>query len=527
MSRKILRCALYTRKSSDEGLDQEFNSLDAQREACEAYVKSQAAEGWKALHTHYDDGGFSGGSMERPGLKALLADIEAGKIDVIVVYKIDRLTRSLADFARMVELFDKHEVSFVSVTQSFNTTSSMGRLTLNVLLSFAQFEREVTGERIRDKIAASKAKGMWMGGTLPLGYDLPNDKSRTLVVNEAEAETVRLIFTQYLKIGAVHKLEKWLEEHDIRSKQRTTAAGKVVGGIVFGRSALYHLLRNHTYLGLIRHKDVLHPGNHPGIIDRKLFDKVQAKLDDGVRRSAERRNLVERGPLSGRIFDAEGRPMSPTYSKGKKGVHYRYYVSTTLQQGKDKKADKDSTLIERVPAKTLENQLSILLERIAPNAPGEVLDRPKRIDIHRDAVHIVLKRDMCAGIQGRLTEHEVLVDDAEDPSHLRVIASIRIRNRRGTTEVVQGKGPKINRDPVLIGALQRAHAMIEFDSNRLPRCINVPHTQYGRRLIRLALLAPDLQKMILAGRQPVGLNLDQLMSPPLPADWTEQRKLFA
>jgi DNA invertase Pin-like site-specific DNA recombinase len=243
-NRKTLRCALYTRKSSDEGLDQEFNSLHAQREACEAYVISQTHEGWRMLPTRYDDGGYSGGTMNRPGLQHLLADIAAGKVDVVVVYKIDRLTRSLADFARMVELFDKHGVSFVSVTQSFNTTSSMGRLTLNVLLSFAQFEREVTAERIRDRIGASKAKGMWMGGVPPLGYDLPSDKSRTLVLNEEEAETVGLIFRQYLKLGSVHELEGWLKQENIVSKRRESAAGNIIGGVPFSRGALYHLLKN-------------------------------------------------------------------------------------------------------------------------------------------------------------------------------------------------------------------------------------------------------------------------------------------
>ena len=243
MSRRYVRCALYTRKSTSEGLDQAFNSLDAQREACAAYVKSQASEGWRALDARYDDGGVSGATMERPALVRLISDIEAGRIDVVVVYKIDRLTRSLADFARIIEIFDRQSVSFVSVTQSFNTTSSMGRLTLNVLLSFAQFEREVTGERIRDKIAASKAKGMWMGGTPPLGYDAPRDARRVLVVNADEAETVRTIFQTYLALGSVHALERWLAARGIRSKRRRTRSGKEIGGRPFSRGALFHLLK--------------------------------------------------------------------------------------------------------------------------------------------------------------------------------------------------------------------------------------------------------------------------------------------
>ena len=250
-----VRCAIYTRKSSDEGLEQGFNSLDAQREAGEAYVLSQASEGWRALPTLYDDGGFSGGTIERPALQRLLADVDAGLVDVIVVYKIDRLTRSLTDFARIVERFDANSVSFVSVTQAFNTTSSMGRLTLNVLLSFAQFEREVTGDRIRDKIAASKAKGLWMGGTVPLGYDLPDPGNRVLRVNEGEAQTVRHIFARYLELGSVNALARALDVGGIVSKARVTAKDRAIGGLPFSRGALFHLLRSQTYRGRIVHRD--------------------------------------------------------------------------------------------------------------------------------------------------------------------------------------------------------------------------------------------------------------------------------
>lgn len=302
------RCALYTRKSSDEGLDQEFNSLDAQREACAAYVKSQSGEGWKALPDHYDDGGFSGGTMERPALRGLMADVVAGKIDIVVVYKIDRLSRSLADFVRMVETFDRHDVSFVSVTQSFNTTSSMGRLTLNILLSFAQFEREVTGERIRDKIAASKKKGMWMGGHLPLGYDLPAPGSRSLVVNPGEARTVRHIFTLYRDLGSVHALEQRLREDGIVSKRRETRAGKITGGQPFSRGALFYLLRNRTYLGKIPHHDISHPGLHSAIVDPALFATVQDQMDTNARRRGATRSKVAQSPLTGRLFDVDGQP---------------------------------------------------------------------------------------------------------------------------------------------------------------------------------------------------------------------------
>jgi site-specific DNA recombinase len=270
-SDKRVRCAVYTRKSSEEGLDQSFNSLHAQREACEAYVLSQKNEGWEVITTEYDDGGFSGGNMERPGLKKLLADIAMKRIDTVVVYKVDRLTRSLADFAKIVEQFDGQGVSFVSVTQQFNTTSSMGRLTLNVLLSFAQFEREVTGERIRDKIAASKKKGMWMGGAIPLGYDL---QDRLLVINEAEADKVREIYRRYLELGCVSRLQQHLEADGIRSKKRLSKIGNVTGDSIFSRGSLYELLQNPLYLGKVRHKDKVYPGQHEAIVDRAVAEKV-------------------------------------------------------------------------------------------------------------------------------------------------------------------------------------------------------------------------------------------------------------
>ena len=274
-----VRCAIYTRKSSEEGLEQEFNSLDAQREACEVYVRSQRHEGWSVLPQPYDDPGFSGGSMERPALKRLLADIVARRIDVVVVYKVDRLTRSFADFAKIVEVFDANAVSFVSITQAFNTTTSMGRLTLNVLLSFAQFEREVTGERIRDKIAASKKKGLWMGGQPALGYDV---KDRKLIMNEVEAETVRMIFRRYLELGSVRELKASLDAEGVVSKRRTAADGSAYGGHAFSRGALYQMLQNRVYCGEIVHKGASYPGEHPAIVDEDLWLKVQHKLKDNT-----------------------------------------------------------------------------------------------------------------------------------------------------------------------------------------------------------------------------------------------------
>jgi len=330
---KTLRCAIYTRVSTDQGLDQEFNSLDAQREAAQAFVKSQAHEGWKLIRDRYDDGGFSGGSMDRPALQKLLADIKARRIDTIVVYKVDRFTRSLADFAKLVELFDEHGVSFVSVTQSFNTTTSMGRLTLNVLLSFAQFEREVTGERMRDKIAASKKKGMWVGGVVPLGYEV---KDKKLIVDEAEAATVRLIYERYLALGSLPALQRELRAGGVVTRRRTQASGKTIGGTALTNGPLAYMLRNRMYLGEINHRDQSYPGEHRPILDKALFDAVQAKLDEN-RGARTLKNERSQALLLGKLYDDRGNRMTPSYAI-KKGVRYRYYVSCVLAQGRKDEA---------------------------------------------------------------------------------------------------------------------------------------------------------------------------------------------
>jgi site-specific DNA recombinase len=325
----VRRCAVYTRKSSEEGLEQDFNSLHAQREACEAFIKSQAGEGWRLIKAAYGDGGLSGGTMERPALQRLMADIDQGLIDVVVVYKVDRLTRSLTDFAKMVEVFDARGVSFVAVTQQFNTTTSMGRLTLNVLLSFAQFEREVTGERIRDKIAASKQKGMWMGGLVPLGYEV---HERRLIVNASEAETVREIFGRYLELGCVRLLMEELNRRGIRSKVRVARNGKTSGGNSFFSGALYVLLSNPIYIGEIRHKDVRHPGLHEPIVDRELWDKTQRSLRSQAVRGASRVTKSAPSPLTRKLFDESGQSLTPSHAiKGER--RYRYYVSRSLIKG--------------------------------------------------------------------------------------------------------------------------------------------------------------------------------------------------
>ena len=320
---RTTRCAIYTRKSTEDGLEQEFNSLDAQREACAAYVLSQRHEGWVLVPGLYDDGGFSGGTLERPGLRALLEEVRANRIDVIVVYKVDRLTRSLADFAKIVETLDAANASFVSVTQAFNTTTSMGRLTLNVLLSFAQFEREVTGERIRDKIAASKKKGMWMGGVVPLGYDV---KDRKLVANEGEAKQVRHMFERYLALGTVVALHEELVARGVVSKLRTSAGGRRTGGIHFTHGALCHLIQNRTYVGEVHHRGQHYPGEHTGIIDPDLFELAQRQHGENRVARKHGRNIIDPSLLTGLLFDSVGRRMTPKHAcKGSR--RYRYDLS--------------------------------------------------------------------------------------------------------------------------------------------------------------------------------------------------------
>ena len=354
---KKLRCAIYTRKSTDEGLEQSFNSLDAQREACNAYILSQAGEGWSAVKDHYDDGGFSGGSMDRPAIKQLLGDVEAGRVDVVVVYKVDRLTRSLADFARIVEILDKAGASFVSVTQAFNTTTSMGRLTLNVLLSFAQFEREVTGERIRDKIAQSKARGMWMGGHPPLGYDV---RDRALHINEAEATIVRSIFERYLESRSVYALRDSLNNDGVRSKARTSRSGKHHGGLLFTHGALYHLLANRVYVGDIVHRGICHRGQHKPIVPPEIFEAVQQKLQGkALGLAPEMPRKGHTAMLLGKLFDDSGSPMTSAHAnKGQR--RYLYYVSTAHTQ--------------RKPAGTLRRASAPRLEELVTTMVTPVLD---------------------------------------------------------------------------------------------------------------------------------------------------------
>ncbi len=529
----VRRCAIYTRKSSEEGLEQSFNSLHAQREACEAYVKSQTHEGWRVLAQPYDDGGFSGGSMERPSLVALLSDVEGGKVDVVVVYKVDRLTRSLTDFARIVETFDRHKVSFVSVTQAFNTTTSMGRLTLNVLLSFAQFEREVTGERIRDKIAASKAKGMWMGGNLPLGYDRQDN---TLVINTVEAAQVKTIFERYLVLGSVDVLRQELAAGGIRSKSRTTRIGKMIGGAVFSRGALYHLLTNLHYRGLIRHKDQHHAGLHPAIIDETLFEAVQRRL--AAQRVARGRHSVRAAParLTGRIVSEGGAPFTPSFSYGRGGRLYRYYVAERLVDAHSAQDDR----LHRLPAEALEALIHETLARLAgqPGATWSDLDALLvTIEVKPQETHLILDAKALFGpehpefawdrLRERLALGEQAVIEAKHSSRLRIRLPRPLRFRGGKswrdggsdTEVT----PTARPDPHLVAGLRKAHAVlaeqgIDVSSRRFAVDAQAPSQSYQRKLCLLALLAPNLQRSILEGRVPRHVILQNLLScdaPPL------------
>ena len=395
---KLLRCAIYTRVSSDQRLEQDFNSLDAQREAAEAYIKSQSHEGWRLRRHRYDDGGFSGGSMERPALSRLLADIRAGHIDVVVVYKVDRLTRSLADFAKLVELFDTQSVSFVSVTQSFNTTSSMGRLTLNVLLSFAQFEREVTGERIRDKIAASKRKGLWMGGVVPMGYRLDN---RKLVIDEEETATVKRIFQRYLALRSITKLQAELRLDGVRTRTRVLASGRILGNVHLTNGPLAYILRNRMYLGEINHRGKSFLAEHEPIIEKEVFDAVQDILNENPNRHDTSYNRSE-ALLVGLLFDDRGNRMSPSHAK-KKGVRYNYYVSTPAIQGRKQ----DSGSVCRVPASAVEEAVTDALRARSrlvklPDLPdGQSRERLVRvvqsIELRTDRILIKMRAGDSAG----------------------------------------------------------------------------------------------------------------------------------
>ncbi|MGE0773806.1 MAG: recombinase family protein [Sphingomonadaceae bacterium] len=538
-----LRCAIYTRKSSEEGLEQNFNSLDAQREACEAYILSQAGEGWQLVPTAYDDGGFSGGNMERPGLVRLLADVDAGKVDVILVYKVDRLTRSLMDFARIVERLDARNISFVSVTQAFSTTSSMGRLTLNVLLSFAQFEREVTGERIRDKIAASKAKGIWMGGGVPLGYDLGD---RRLIVNDQEAATVRHIYTRYLELKSVPALAKELQASGITSKRRTSRSGREIGGLPFRLGALYHVLQNSLYLGEVVHRDLVHEGEHDAIISRELFDAVQALLTENRSQRRDHPTRAAGCPLTGIIVDAEAVPMSPSFGYGRASRYYRYYVSASVLPGRGPVPQRRD-IIRRVPAPALEalvlNKASMLLDCNETIEWAELRSILNRVEIREASVHLLFDgstmldpHESAVAATGRLAQRTAIGDQLaiDADGLLRLICDGRPVFRGGRIwrrDADEPSNDKRGSEPALIMLLKAAHAMLaRYKASPLDLSIHhdaeAPVGQRDRRLMAVGMLAPDIQRAILERRAPARLTAKHLLGGDLPIAWEEQRKLL-
>lgn len=524
---KTVRCAIYTRVSSDSGLEQDFNSLDAQHEASQAYIKSQAHAGWTLIRTRYDDGGYSGGSTERPALQRLLEDVKARRVDIIVVYKVDRLTRSLADFAKLVELFDAQGVSFVSVTQQFNTTTSMGRLTLNVLLSFAQFEREVTSERIRDKVAASKRKGLWVGGNVCLRYAAVD---RKVVVLPDEAETVRHIFDAYARLGSLSEVQKELRKRGIVSKRRTLKDGRKVGGIDFSTASLANLLHNRFYIGEVDYKGEILKGPQEPILDRPLFEQVQEKLA-AQRIKRVRTNAKGNSLLTGRIFDDRGNGMTPTYAV-KNGVHYRYYISTPLLHGKSDIAGS----VSRVPAPDVEDTivkaLREQLEIRAPEDDGTLLQTyVDRVEIQANRLVVTLKpetiRPPSAARNGK----------GKSAATLMHIPWTKPPAKRGREIVLpagvsreETKPIKAARRAKLIASIAKGRRWLdELVSGRTKNPEEIADRERCsvrkvNMIISLAFLAPDLIKLAVDGTLPRGITLSRLYEPW--NDWREQFRAF-
>lgn len=554
---KSIRCAIYTRKSSEEGLEQDFNSLDAQYLACSAYVASQASEGWSLLSQRYDDGGISGGTLERPALQRLLADIAAGRIDIVVVYKVDRLTRSLLDFSKLVEALDKAGTSFVSITQSFNTTTSMGRLTLNMLLSFAQFEREVTAERIRDKVAASKARGMWMGGRPPLGYE---PHGRTLIIVDEHAELVRHIFRRYLELGTVRNLCDELRRSGMTKPVRLSRSGKAHGGSAFGRGELSALLCNPIYIGRIRHKDAVHQGLHPAIIEAPLWEAVQVQLGENRTGNQHIRSAVHRNLLAGKLFDNRGQPLLASHAS--KGVQrYRYYVSRDLQRSDDAPGDG-----LRIPAGEIEKLVCArlaalfddpmaLMEQLALAAPSpnsiptivaacretaRDLRAPDhtaiadltdaiihKIDITRDSVAIVLNQHNIAA--------RLRIDPPSTEASASVIAIPVTLKRSGVAlrmVLPSGESASSQIDYKLLKSIAIAkqwwQQLLANPHLRIAdlAAMHQVTESWVTRVLRLAFLDPAIVLHLMAGTAPAALDFDALRGPEaLPALWSKQRDL--
>lgn len=556
-----LRCAVYTRKSHEEGLDQDFNSLDAQTEACQAYILSQAGLGWQLREGDYSDAGISGGHMDRPGLKRLIADIEAGLIDVVVVYKVDRLTRSLSDFSRLVETFDHHQVSFVSVTQAFNTTTSMGRLTLNVLLSFAQFEREVTAERIRDKIAASKAKGMWMGGLVPLGY---RSENRKLIIEEGgdhrperwgEAKTIRAIFKLYLKHRSVRQVKDVLDREGVLSKRRVTKTGKVSGGKPFFRGHIYTILKNPIYIGKIVHKGEVFEGEHEAIIDQETWDQTQALLVKNAPNRTTRRNTKSTALLAGLLEDADGHPLVPQACTTR-GVKYHYYVSRRLKTG-----DVDSgwrlrrDTIESTVVNVLKDYLTddlklsqllrldqtdVTTRQTIMKASKEMIGafaKPTQELMHQLVERITLRPDRITiqlskeGLLFHLPVDQGLASWTQ--STISIKQDIVLRRHGQETKLVLGAKdePVCNPDWTLINLIARATLLREqLEMGEITSLVEFAEAQgldasNMNKLVPLGYLAPSIVEDVLEGRQPEHLSSRSLQRmADLPLNWAEQRQ---
>jgi site-specific DNA recombinase len=565
LQKPLVRCAIYTRKSSEEGLEQSFNSLDAQREACAAFITSHRHEGWRLIPTLYDDGGYSGGDMQRPALRQLMNDIAANRVDTIVVYKVDRLTRSLSDFAKIVEALDAHSVSFVSVTQQFNTTTSMGRLTLNILLSFAQFEREVTGERIRDKIAASKRKGMWMGGSIPLGYDV---KHRKLVVNQQEAKVVNEIYRRYLEVGSVSRLKAYLDQQGIKSKQRISPTGKHSGGVHFLRGALYLILQNRTYVGEVLHRNQCYAGEHEAIVPRELWDRVQAQLssDNGGRRTDVRTNSSSL--LLGLLQDVAGNRFHPSHTV-KNGRRYRYY----FLEKSGPKPDSESKAL-RLPAYDVEKRVSAKLESFL-RSPTEAMeglalpeDNPqiaqllivgskklaeelsatsstamqdfvrrvvRRVVVQADKLDVGISRSELRAYLADRQPHGLLQTPLQrqgaspnDLIHLAV--EVQLKRFGGEMRlVVRPDSPATQPIDPLSNVVARAYAWRTaiLSGESLKRAVLAKrlglNDQYLRRVLGCAFLAPDIVDSILQGQAPSNLSVKKLCRLRLSLDWAQQR----
>lgn len=555
---KSFKCAVYTRKSSEEGLEQAFNSLDAQREACEAYITSQRHEGWSLVSKQYDDGGFSGGNMDRPALTELLNDIKAGKVTVIVVYKVDRLTRSLADFAKLVELFDRHGVSFVSVTQQFNTTTSMGRLTLNVLLSFAQFEREVAGERIRDKIAASKRKGMFMGGGYPLGYDVHD---RELVINETEAEQVRTIFALYLELKSVRRLQAEMAKRGYKTKLRVSEAGRTSGGKRFFTGSIYYMLRNRTYIGEIAHKGNIYEGRHKPIIERSVWNDVQALLADNARERAFREWARDPAPFGGFIFDDRGNRLTPTHTQKGGRYRYRYYACRALLTDQPELAGP----IRRVPAEEIETLVAGQMHDLC-ESPSKLAQELERLTVEPDRRRTMIENVQSLAAKLRDQDEKAWIDLGRKiiqkivvgPTQVEIttdLSKLEVACTLGE-EAVESNGRPLIVElvvPVRVTRAGRQKSMVVLDADGSQRLVNENmvlaiaralkwdrevragdslnaiagregvSTTYATRIMPLAFLAPDIVEAIYDGRQPSDLKVKAL-SANLPLDWATQRR---